>query len=223
MIITMDHLKKLGSRLLKLVAMTTAGFAYLIFLFLPVFFTRDTLIAGLWVVVVLLATMYGAILHAIAKEKDAAIPYFERLKDSVREARKKFFLGIAIFAGIFVVGSIFNEEDGSTTSATETPSTYVAPTYVPAQPSAIPVHYESGYKYNYRTGYSGNYGYNYDVEGYSDSGDYFYGEIDTEGKYGEGYIYDDYGNEIYVETEWVGNGELEAYDEYGNYYEFEVN
>ncbi len=94
--------------------------------------------------------------------------------------------------------------------------TYTPTTYTPSYSN------NSGYKYNSRSGYSGNYGYNYDVEGYSDSGDYFYGEIDTQGKYGEGYVYDDYGNEVYVETEWVDYGVLEATDEYGNTYEFEV-
>lgn len=90
------------------------------------------------------------------------------------------------------------------------------PTYTPSYQS------NSGYKYNSRTGYSGNYGYNYDVSGSGDNG-YTYGNIDTSGKYGEGYIYDEEGNEIYVETEWVDNGVMEATDEYGNTYELEVD
>mgnify|MGYP000113430057 CR=1 FL=1 len=85
-------------------------------------------------------------------------------------------------------------------------------------------HVDTDFEYNYRTGGSGDYEYNYDVSGYSsDSGDYLYGNVDTSGKYGEGYIYDEDGNEIYVETEWTDYGVMEAYDEEGNYYEFEVD
>ncbi len=84
-------------------------------------------------------------------------------------------------------------------------------------------HYDNRYKYNYRTGYSGNYEYNYDIEGYNDDGDSVYGNIDIEGKYGSGYIYDEYGNEKEIDVEWVDYGELEGYDEDGNYYELEVS
>lgn len=217
----MDHLKKLGSRLVRLAGLTVISTAYLALFFLPFLFTQDSWILVIWIVVVLLGSMYGAIVHAIAKRKDSALTYFERIRVSAPEATKKFFLAIAILAGVFVIGSVLNDdEEASTVPATYVTPPYVAPTFRPVP--TVPVHYDSDYKYNYRTGYSGDYGYNYDVEGYSDSGDYFYGEIDTNGKYGEGYIYDDYGNEIYVETEWVGNGEIEAYDEDGNYYEFEV-
>ena len=220
----MDHLKKLGSKLLRLAVMTVAVLAYIVLLFLPVFFTQNAWVAGIWIGVVLLGTMYGAILHAIAKEKDKALPYLERLKVSAPETTKKFFLGIGIFVGLLIVGSILNnDEEEYVAPTTYTAPTYTPPAYVPIRSPSEPIHYDSDYKYNYRTGYSGDYGYNYDIEGYSDSGDYFYGEVDTEGKYGEGYNYDDYGNEIYVETEWTGNGELEAYDEDGNYYEFEVD
>ena len=98
------------------------------------------------------------------------------------------------------------------------PPTYEAPTYY-QNPTT---HYDSDYKYEYRTGYSGNYGYNYDVSGYGDTG-FTYGNIDTSGKYGEGYLYDEDGNEVYVETEWTDYGVMEAYDENGNYYELEVD
>lgn len=84
-----------------------------------------------------------------------------------------------------------------------------------------PRHYDDDYRYNYRTGSSGSYEYNYDVEGYGDSG-YVYGNVDTRDKYGEGYIYDEEGNGLWIETEWVDYGILEAYDEYGNWYELEV-
>lgn len=82
-------------------------------------------------------------------------------------------------------------------------------------------HYDDSYKYNYRTGNSGSYNYNYDVEGYGDTG-YAYGNVDMSGKYGEGYIYNEDGDEVWVEAEWTDYGVLEAYDEDGNYYELEA-
>lgn len=82
-------------------------------------------------------------------------------------------------------------------------------------------HVDDRYKYNSRTGYSGDYSYDYSVEGYGDTG-YAYGDVEMNGKYGEGYIYNEDGEEVYVETEWTDNGVMEAYDEYGNWYEFEV-
>lgn len=99
-------------------------------------------------------------------------------------------------------------------------STPIVPTYSNTYYNSN-IHYDDDYKYEYRTGYSGNYNYNYDVEGYGDNG-YAYGNIDTSGKYGEGYIYDEDGNEIYVETEWTDYGVMEATDEEGNTYELEV-
>jgi hypothetical protein len=105
-------------------------------------------------------------------------------------------------------------------SVLSTNQTYSAPTYIPSSYGSN-YHTDSDYKYNYRTGYSGNYDYNYDVSGSGDNG-YTYGNIDTSGQYGEGYIYDEDGNEIYVETEWVDNGVMEATDEDGNTYELEV-
>lgn len=74
-------------------------------------------------------------------------------------------------------------------------------------------------RYYYGTGYRT---YNYDVNGYSDGGDYVYGEIDVDRSGGDGYIYDDEGNEMYIDVEWAGKGELEGYDSEGNYYELEV-
>lgn len=82
-------------------------------------------------------------------------------------------------------------------------------------------HYDNSYEYNYRSGYSGSYEYSYDVEGYGEGG-YVYGTVDTSGKYGEGYVYDEDGNELWVETEWTNYGVLEAYDEEGNWYELET-
>jgi len=83
-------------------------------------------------------------------------------------------------------------------------------------------HEDNEYKYEYRTGNSGSYDYNYDIEGYDELGNYVYGNVDISGKYGDGYIYNDSGDEIYIEVEWVGYGELEGYDENGGYYELEA-
>jgi len=72
--------------------------------------------------------------------------------------------------------------------------------------------------------YVGSYrSYNYDVSGYSDSGEYVYGEIDVDQSGGDGYIYDENGDEVYIDVEWTGKGELEGYDSDGNYYELEVD
>ena len=68
--------------------------------------------------------------------------------------------------------------------------------------------------------------YTYDVSGYSySSGSYLYGEIEsTKGTRSvDGYLYDDEGNEIYVEGEWSGKGEAEVTDQDGNTYEIEVD
>lgn len=64
----------------------------------------------------------------------------------------------------------------------------------------------------------------YDVEGYGDSG-YAYGEIESSSgsKDVEGYLYLEDGTEVYFDGEWSGNGEIEGYDEEGNYYELEVD
>ena len=93
-------------------------------------------------------------------------------------------------------------------------------TYVPTYSDNY--YEDSNYKYNYRTGYSGDYSYSYSVDGEGDSG-YVYGDIDTNGKYGEGYIYNEDGEEVYVETEWTDYGVMEATDEDGNTYELEAN
>ncbi|MCR9062617.1 MAG: hypothetical protein NXI00_01560 [Cytophagales bacterium] len=84
-------------------------------------------------------------------------------------------------------------------------------------------HTNSNFKYEYRTGESGNYNYNYDVDGYDGEGGYVHGNIDMQGKYGDGYIYDDEGNEKHLDLEWSGYGTLEGYDEDGEYYELEID
>ncbi len=65
--------------------------------------------------------------------------------------------------------------------------------------------------------------YEYDVSGYRDSG-YVYGEIEAnKGERDvEGYLFDEDGNEVHFEGEWTGHGEIEGYDENGNYIELEV-
>lgn len=65
--------------------------------------------------------------------------------------------------------------------------------------------------------------YEYEVSGHVDSG-YVYGEIEANKgeKDVEGYLYDENGNEVYFEGEWSGYGEIEGYDENGNYIELEV-
>ena len=66
--------------------------------------------------------------------------------------------------------------------------------------------------------------YEYDVEGSGDTG-YFHGEIESNrgSKDVEGYLYDENGNEVFFEGEWTGHGEIEGYDENGNYIELEVD
>ena len=66
--------------------------------------------------------------------------------------------------------------------------------------------------------------YEYDVSGQSDNG-YIYGEIEAErgSRNVEGYLYDENGNEVYFEGEWSGKGEIEGYDENGNYIELDVD
>ena len=63
----------------------------------------------------------------------------------------------------------------------------------------------------------------YDVEGYGDAG-YAYGEIESHsGGDVDGYLYLEDGTEVYFEGEWSGHGEVEGYDDEGNYYELEVD
>lgn len=122
--------------------------------------------------------------------------------------------GFIFWAIVLVVGGFwwFGGEDESENATYQSSSYYSEP---------INAHYDDSYQYNYRTGYSGNYGYNYDVEGYGDTG-YVYGSVDTSGRYGEGYLYNEEGEEVWVETEWTDYGVLEAYDENGNWYELET-
>ncbi len=74
------------------------------------------------------------------------------------------------------------------------------------------------YAYEYKYG---DNQYNYDVEGYSD-GDYVSGNVDTNGKYISGYLTDENGDEKSFDGEWTSYGEIEGYDEDGNYVELAV-
>lgn len=65
--------------------------------------------------------------------------------------------------------------------------------------------------------------YNYAVSGYNSSGDYVYGEIEVDQSGGNGYIYNDEGDEVNIDVDWTGYGTLEGYDYEGNYYELEVD
>ena len=68
--------------------------------------------------------------------------------------------------------------------------------------------------------------YDYDVEGYGgeDYG-YVYGDIDacSDQQDVSGTLYLEDGTAVSFDGEWDGNGEVEGYDEHGNYYELEVD
>lgn len=123
-----------------------------------------------------------------------------------------FWIIVIVLGGFWLLGDDNESESYNSGASYQSASDYSG---------SSNTHYDSNYEYNYRTGYSGDYGYNYDVEGYGDTG-YVYGEIDTSGKYGEGYIYNEEGDEVWIETEWTDYGVLEAYDEDGNWYELET-
>jgi hypothetical protein len=83
-------------------------------------------------------------------------------------------------------------------------------------------HVDTEYQYEYRTGKSGHYEYNYNVKGINIKGDSVYGNINVEGKYGAGILLFDTINDIEINTEWVGQGELKATDKNGNEYYLKV-
>ena len=62
----------------------------------------------------------------------------------------------------------------------------------------------------------------YDVSGYGDDG-YVTGNIDAYGDSVDGYIYKENGSQVYFQGEWDGYGEIEGYDENGDYYHLEVD
>ena len=85
------------------------------------------------------------------------------------------------------------------------------------------VHTDTNYKYEHRTGTSGDYGYNYDVSGYDNNGGEVTGNVSMEDKYGRGTITNSEGEEVEVDVEWIGKGELKATDSDGNEYELTVD
>jgi len=66
--------------------------------------------------------------------------------------------------------------------------------------------------------------YNYDVSGESEEGGSVYGNVDAYSgtRDVEGYIYTEDGEEKSFTGEWVGNGEIEGYDEDGNFVTLET-
>ena len=66
--------------------------------------------------------------------------------------------------------------------------------------------------------------YNYDVSGDGDGG-YYYGDIEANrgSRDVDGYLYDENGDSVYFSGEWTGKGEVEGYDESGNYIQLEVD
>ena len=76
-----------------------------------------------------------------------------------------------------------------------------------------------GHKYNFRSGTTDNY----DVSGYDEDGNYVYGEVDMDNKYGSGSVYDEDGNDIDLDVEWQGQGELEGTDGNGTTYDLETD
>ena len=66
--------------------------------------------------------------------------------------------------------------------------------------------------------------YNYDIYGEDEYGNSVTGNVDIDGdiNYGDGYIEDEYGNEKYIEVEWVDWGEMEGEDEDGVSYTLRV-
>jgi len=61
--------------------------------------------------------------------------------------------------------------------------------------------------------------YKYRVEGTDEMGNEVEGYIETSGKYGYGYIYNEENKEIEIDVEWVGNGVLYAKDNQNNDYD----
>lgn len=78
------------------------------------------------------------------------------------------------------------------------------------------------YLYNYRYGIESPYGYNYNISGLDENGERVSGNIDIEGKYGSGTIEKADGEEVDVDIEWNGYGELLAEDADGNSYYMSV-
>lgn len=66
------------------------------------------------------------------------------------------------------------------------------------------------------------FGFEYDINGYDNEGNYVYGELDVDHKGAYGYIYTQDGESKRVNLEWTEKGYLEGYDEDGNYYDLQL-
>ena len=66
------------------------------------------------------------------------------------------------------------------------------------------------------------FSYDYEVSGSDESGNSVSGSVEVDQSGGDGYVYTDDGEEKHIDVDWTGHGELEGYDEDGNYYELEV-
>lgn len=144
--------------------------------------------------------------------------------------KQSVFITIALLLCIGCNGNHFNKASNHDNENTNLHSTYINEERLMSilnessnRVTPIEIDYsdnnnfESAYKYNYK---NGGY-YNYDICGYDEDGNYVSGNVDID-EYGDGYVVDEYGNEKYIEVEWVDWGVMEGYDEDGVYYEFEV-
>jgi hypothetical protein len=104
----------------------------------------------------------------------------------------------------------------------------IQPAYNPSQETEQiekekTVHVDTAYEYEKRTGTSGHYEYTYEVVGTDEHGNEVTGQVEVEGKSGNGVITNSNNEEIPVEVEWSGHGMLKAVDEEGNEYELQVS
>lgn len=67
------------------------------------------------------------------------------------------------------------------------------------------------------------YDYDYEVSGADESGNFVYGDVEVDQYGGDGYIYTEDGEGRHIDVDWTGYGELDGYDEEGNYYQLEVD
>ncbi len=104
----------------------------------------------------------------------------------------------------------------------------IQPAYSPSQETEQiekkkTVHTDTNYEYEKRTGTSGHYEYTYEVVGTDKQGNEVTGEVEVEGKSGNGFITNSNNEEVPVEVEWSGHGILKAVDDEGNEYELRVS
>lgn len=78
---------------------------------------------------------------------------------------------------------------------------------------------QAQYKYELKYGTDR---YNYDVYGHNYDGIDVVGNVDTNGKFVSGVLFDDDGDEIYFEGEWTGHGEIAGFGDDGEFYDLRV-